>query len=144
MYAQLDLEVSCRRPKRKKRPCAPTPQTYAPPSSHACAPPNRCAGPPQGCTPSPHGCAPLVDVHPPPRRHARPTPADVRAPLPCRRACPTPQACAPCPQSCAPCLHQCARLCWWWQNKIYKEGFLTSPLHHAWLCVLGLFCGLLA
>jgi hypothetical protein len=39
---------------------------------------------------------------------------------------------------------QCARPHRWWQNKIYKEGSLTSPLHHAWLCVLGLLCGLLA
>jgi hypothetical protein len=115
MYAQLDLEVNCRRPKRKGKTMrapllagvrAPI-QTCLPPAGvralptwmraprrRARPPPRRCACPtPQGCAPSPHRCAP---------------PADVRAPLlagvcalPRRRARP-PQACAPSPPPCVP------------------------------------------
>jgi hypothetical protein len=82
MYAQLDLEVSCRRPKKKRRPCAP--------SSQACAPPNRRVRPPQGCAPSPHGCAPPADVRAPHLAGVRALPPQMCAP-------PSSQACAPYP-----------------------------------------------
>jgi hypothetical protein len=108
------------------------------------APKQTCA-PPAGVRALPTWVrTPCRRARPPPRRRARPTPADVRAPLlasvralPRRRARPAYSRAQPYP-------HQCARLRRWWQKKIYKEGSLTSLLHHAWLCVLGLLCGLLA
>jgi hypothetical protein len=143
------------------------------PRSQARPPPGRRARPSQPCAPYPAGlCAPyqpcasplLVGVRAPPhRRHARPNPQ--RCAPPSSLACaPYPAGvCAPPrwrvrpPQTCAPPRRRSghARSCArpappmhaphrWWQKKIYKEGSLTSPLHHAWLCVLGLLCGLLA
>jgi hypothetical protein len=138
------------------------------PRSRARPPPGRRARPTRTGVRAPH----LAGVCALPRRRVR-APSTVRAPLLVgvrapphrRRARPNPQTCAP-PSAlacapypvgmCAPrrlaCpladVHamppQCVRPHHWWQNKIYKEGSLTSPLHHAWLCVLGLLCGLLA
>jgi hypothetical protein len=121
--------------RRRVRPiplaCAPYPagvcaphQLCAPPSSQACVPPLIAGVRALTCR----------RARPPPRWCARPTPlactppADVRAMPVVVRALPS----------------QCTRPHRWWQNKIYKEGSLTSPLHHAWLCILGLLCGLLA
>jgi hypothetical protein len=167
MYAQLDLEVRCKRPKKKKRPCAPTPQTCAPPTSQACTPyarrrarpPHMGARLPQTCAPRPRRRArhlagvralPPHTCVPPSSQACAPYPADVRAPssqacapYPCRRArLPHPRARPRADMRALP--PQCARPHRCWQNKIYKEGSLISPLHHAWLCVLGLLCGLLA
>jgi hypothetical protein len=98
-----------------RRRARPTPQTCAPYPVGVCAPQQPCA------PPSSLVCAPYPRRRAcPPHPRARPL-ADVRALPP-----------------------QCARPHRWWQNKIYKEGSLTFPLHHDWLCVLGLLCGLLA
>jgi hypothetical protein len=154
------VRAPARRRARPSQPCAP-------PTWKACGPyAHRRARPSQLCAPYPAGvcaphqpCAPplLVGVRAPPhRRHVRPNPQTC--------APPSSLACAPYPAGvCAPRRRarpladvrampavvralppQCARPHRWWQKKIYKEGSLTSPLHHAWLCVLGLLCGLLA
>jgi hypothetical protein len=127
-------------PRRRARP---PPCWRAHPTPLACAPSNSRACPPEGMRALPTWVhAPHRRARPPPRRRAHPTPIGVRAiPTPVRGPL---QTCAPCPQLCAPCPPQCTRPHRWWQNKIYKEGSLTSPLHHAWLCALGLLCGLLA
>jgi hypothetical protein len=131
--------------------CAPSPQVYAPPPQNVCASLASVRAPRVSCAPHAGVCVlprrhvrpsrmharPPTAVRAPPRRCLHPPPAGVRT-LP---RVPTP-VCAP-SQTCAPCSHQRARLRRWWQNKIYKEGSLISPLHHAWLCVLGLLCGLL-
>jgi hypothetical protein len=97
--------VRCERPKKKRRPCAPTSQTCTPPTSQACAPYAR------------RRARPRRRSHPP-HMDARPLLASVRAPLDVRA--PTWQACAPyalrraCPpqvcvppssQPCVPCTH---------------------------------------
>jgi hypothetical protein len=142
--------------RRRARPpprwrARPTPLACVPPNSrarlpprrHACPNPQTCAPPSSlACTPYPAGmCAPcrrarplLAGVPSYPRRRARPPHPHAR-PLANVRALPASVRALP---------PQCARPHRWWQNKIYKEGSLTSPLHHAWLCVLGLLCGFLA
>ena len=94
--------------------CASFPSLCA----HTC----RCASPPlRPCTPSPSPCVPCMHLY------------------------------MPSSQRCSACVYQHAHLLLfnshplgYWQNKVYKrEGSLISLLHHPWLYVLGLSCGLL-
>ena len=137
------VDVRASPPRRRARPtpltCAPLTNMYALSlqacTSYFC----RCVRPPslQACTPCVDVCAsllacvrtlprwrahPLQTYAPPPCRHARPIPT-------CVHTFPTPM-CTP-SQTCAPCPHQCARPRRWWKEKMYKEGSLTTPLHHA-------------